>query len=84
LSQSNNSKLFFGKYEGIEPVFYKIAGDTSTRIDSINNTWGKKTLTLNSNGSFSLEFPDRWPRASIVQTRSVKGYWVRVKDTLIL
>jgi hypothetical protein len=84
ISQSNNSGLFFGKYKGLETVFYKLEGDTSTHIDDLNDTWGKKTLTLNSDGSFLLEFPDRWPRASMVQTKATQGNWTRIKDTLVL
>lgn len=46
LCQSNNPKLVFGKYEATEIIFYKIASDTSKRIDDMNNVWGKKTLTF--------------------------------------
>lgn len=84
LSQSNHPRLFFGKYEGVEIRYYKAAGDTSTRVDRMNETWGKKKLTLDSNGTFLLEFPVPYPTTRIGLTRSTKGKWIRIRDTLVL
>jgi hypothetical protein len=84
LSQSNHSGLFFGKYEGIEIRYYKHVGDTSTHVDRLNKTWGTKNLTLDSNGTFLLEFPVPWPTTRICPMRSTKGRWVKINDTLVL
>jgi hypothetical protein len=61
LCQSNRSALNFGKYEGIELIYFKHASDTSRKVDRMNETWGKKTLTIDSNGTFLLEFPVPYP-----------------------
>jgi len=84
LGQSNKSGLRLGKYEGIEIFFFRVQGDTSTEVDKMNERWGKKSLSLDSNGSFLLEFPVHWPRTIIGQKRIARGSWVKIKDTLIL
>lgn len=84
LSQSNHSGLLFGKYEGIEIRYLKHFEDTSTRVDRMNKIWGKKDLTLDSNGTFLLEFPVPYPTTIIGLRRSTRGRWIRIKDTLVL
>src|SRR5687768_9987454 len=44
-SQSNKLWQVFGKYEGIEIKYLKHVSDTSAKVDRMNETWGKKTLT---------------------------------------
>jgi hypothetical protein len=82
--QSHPPQLFFGEYEGIEIRYYQAASDTSNRAERMNETWGKKKLTLDSNGSFMLEFKVPYPTTRIGLTRTTKGKWVRKGDTLIL
>lgn len=82
--QSSDPELFFGKYKGVEIRYYKGTGDTSSRVDRMNDTWGRKLLTLDSNGTFLLEFPVPYPTTRIGLTRSTKGKWTRIQDTLIL
>lgn len=84
LCQSNHSGLLFGKYKGIEIRYIKHVSDTSGKVDRMNETWGKKDLSLDSNGTFLLEFPVPYPTTMIGLTRSTKGNWVRINDTLIL
>lgn len=84
LSQSNISGLHFGKYEGIELIYFKQVSDTSARVDRMNETWGKKTLTIDSNGTFLLEFPVPHPTTAVDLKRAAKGRWFRVNDTLVL
>ena len=50
----------------------------------MNETWGKKTLTLDSSGTFLLEFPVPYPTTVIGLKRSAAGRWKRINDTLIL
>lgn len=83
LGQPNQSQ-FSGKYEGIEIKYLKHVSDTSTKVDRMNETWGKKTLTINSNGTFLLEFPVPYPTTAIGLRRSARGRWTRINDTLIL
>src|SRR5690348_10574204 len=83
-SQSNHSRLHFGIYEGVEIKYLKHVSDTSNRIDRMNETWGKKTLTLDSNGTFVLEFPVPYPTTIGGLKRTSRGRWVRKGDTLIL
>ncbi len=83
-SQSNHPDLLFGKYEGIEIRYLKHVTDTTNKIDRMNETWGKKTLTLDSNGTFLLEFPVPYPTTAMGLKRSAAGRWKRINDTLIL
>lgn len=84
LSQSNHSGLQFGKYEGIEIKYLKHASDTSGKVDRMNERWGKKTLTIESNGTFLLEFPVPYPTTTVEPNRLTTGRWIKIKDTLIL
>lgn len=96
-SQSHHAALFLGKYEGIESRYYKGVDDTSKKVNRIdkawgpitpdsnmNKRWGTKQLTLDSNGTFLLEFPVPYPTSRICPPRSSRGRWLRIKDTLIL
>jgi hypothetical protein len=84
LSQSNQSWQVFGKYEGIEIKYLKHVSDTSAKVDRMNETWGKKTLTLDRNGTFLLEFRVPYPTTVIGLKRATRGRWVRIKDTVVL
>jgi hypothetical protein len=78
------SRLFFGKYEGIELRYFKASADTSNEIGSKNKIWGTKKLILDSNGTFTIEFPVPWPTTIIGLKRFASGTWVKHNDTLIL
>jgi hypothetical protein len=84
LGQSDHSGLHMGKYEGTDLIYFKHSSDTSSKVDRMNETWGKKTLTLNSNGTFLLEFPVPHPTTAVGLKRLAEGRWVRINDTLIL
>lgn len=84
LSQSNQSGVHFGAYEGIEIIYLKHVSDTSSKVDRMNELWGKKTLTLDSNGTFRLEFPVPNPTTVGGLKRLAKGRWVKIEDTLLL
>jgi len=83
-SQPDQPGLLFGKYEGIEIRYLKHVSDTSGKVDRMNETWGKKTLTLDSNGTFLLEFPVPYPTTAIGLKRLATGRWKRINDTLVL
>jgi hypothetical protein len=82
--QSNKSSLIFGKYEGIEMRYYKKEGEYLLEDDRKNKTFGTKTLTIDSNGSFKLEFPVPYPTTGIGLKRFASGNWTILNDTLIL
>lgn len=84
LSQSNHSELHIGPYEAIEIIYFKHATDTSGKVDRMNEIWGKKILTLDSNGAFLLEFPVPHPTSAVGLTRLAQGHWSRKDDTLVL
>jgi hypothetical protein len=83
-SQSSHSGMHFGKYEGVEIKYLKHVSDTSSKVDRMNETWGKKTLTIDSNGTFLLEFPVPHPTTTVEPNRLTKGRWLMIKDTLVL
>lgn len=83
-SQSYHSEFHFGTYEGIEIIYLKHASDTSSKVDRMNELWGKKTLTIDSNGTFQLEFPVPNPTTVGGLKRLAKGRWSRINDTLVL
>jgi hypothetical protein len=83
LSQPNQTKLFFGNYEGLELRYFKLSTDTSDHVERLNKTWGTKKLTLDSNGTFIMRFPIPWP-STLTGERLTKGNWVVKNDTLIL
>ncbi|RZL10767.1 MAG: hypothetical protein EOO89_20820 [Pedobacter sp.] len=83
-SQSTHSGLQFGKYEGVEIKYLKHASDTSSKVDRMNERWGKKTLTIDSNGTFLLEFPVPYPTTTVEPNRLTTGRWFMRKDTLVL
>lgn len=84
LCQPGNSRLIFGKYEGIQIKYLAHVSDTSGKADRMNKTWGTKTLVLDSSGTFSLTFPVPYPTTRIYPNRFTTGKWERVGDTLIL
>lgn len=83
-AQPGHHAPVFGRYEGIEIRYLQAAGDTSSKADRMNERWGKKKLTLDSSGTFLLEFPVPYPTTRIGLTRSTKGKWSCKGDTLIL
>ncbi len=83
-SQLNQTKLFFGDYESIEVRYIKSVTDKSNEVDIKNKLWGTKKLTLDSNGTFKIQFPVPWPTTIIGLERFSSGTWTRRNDTLFL
>jgi hypothetical protein len=83
-SQINQTKLFFGNYEGIELRYIKSSTDKYNSVDTKNKLWGTKKLTLDSNGTFKIQFPVPWPTTIIGLERFSSGIWTKRNDTLFL
>ena len=83
-AQSKGLSLNFGKYEGVEMRYYVKEGDYIVADDRKNRTWGTKTLIIDSNGTFKLEFPVPHPTSGIGLKRFASGNWTIVNDKLIL
>jgi hypothetical protein len=84
LCQINNPTQIFGKYEATEILFYAMAGDTSYEVDKKNEAYGYKSLILDSNGTFKLEFPLQGFTSIIGGNRFTSGTWKLQNDTLSL
>jgi hypothetical protein len=83
-AQLLKSKIIIGKYEGVERRYYNVVGDTGDFAEKQSRYCCKKTLILDSNGTFYFDFSDYWPRQSQVTMRITNGNWEINNDTLIL